>query len=70
MKYTSEALKNICKKYIENDAYCNAVALPELLNALIIRLWTRRIELEVEEEYVVRTAYEYLSNEGCFNFQE
>jgi len=22
------------------------------------------------QEYVVRTAYEYLSNEGCFNFQE
>ena len=70
MKYTRAALHNICRKYLQNDAFCDAVAMPELLDALIIHLWTRRIELEVEEEYVVRTAYEYLSNEGCFNFQE
>lgn len=70
LKYTRENLLSICKKYIQNDAFCNAVALPELLDALIIHLWTRRIELETEEEYIVRTAYEYLSNEGCFNFQE
>ena len=70
MKYTRDALDSICRKYLQNDHYCNVVALPELLNMLIVRLWTRRIELEVEEEYVVRTAYEYISNEGCFNFQE
>ena len=70
MKYTSAALKGICREYLRNDAFCDAVALPELLDALIIHLWTKRIELKVEEDYVVRTAYEYLSNEGCFNFQE
>jgi len=69
MKYTKAALDSICRKYLQNDAFCDAVAMPELLDALIIHLWTRRIELEVEEEYIVRTAYEYLSNEGHFNFQ-
>lgn len=70
MKYTKAALDGICRKYLQNDVFCDAVAMPELLNALIIHLWTRQIELEVDEEYIVRTAYEYLSNEGCFNFQE
>ena len=48
MKYTKAALDSICRKYLQNDAFCDAVAMPELLDALIIHLWTRRIELEVE----------------------
>jgi len=68
--YTRDALYAICLKYIKNAAYCEAVQMPELLNALIIRIWINQIELEPHEEFLVRHAYEMLSNEGYFGFED
>lgn len=68
--YTRDALYAICTKYIQNDRYCESLQMPELLKALIVKVWVGQITMDPHEEFLVRHAYEMLSNEGFFNFED